>query len=57
MHNIYIEFLINIAKGEQSIKVPYLKEEKERIKERGRIMKSIQACQFSFKSLHTCNLF
>ena len=56
MHDIYIEFLIDIAKGEQSIKIPYLKGKKERIKERGRTMKFIQACQFSFKSLHTCNL-
>ena len=57
MHDIYIEFLIDIAKGEQSIKIPYLKGKKERIEERGRIMKFIQACQHSFKSLHTCNLF
>ena len=57
MHDIFIEFLIDIAKGEQSIKIPYLKGKKERIKERGRIMKFIQACQHSFKSLHTYNLF
>ena len=57
MHDIYIEFLIDIAKGEQSIKIPYLKGKKERIEERGKIMKFIQACQHSFKSLHTCNLF
>ena len=45
MHDIYIEFLINIAKGEQSIKIPYPKGKKERIKERGRTMKFKQACQ------------
>ena len=57
MHDIFIEFLIDIAKGEQSIKISYLKGKKERIEERGRFMKFIQACQHSFKSLHTCNLF
>ena len=44
MHDIYIEFLIDIAKGEQSIKIPFLKGKKERIEERGRFMKFIQAC-------------
>ena len=43
MHDILIEFLIDIAKGEQSIKISYLKGKKERIEERGRIMKFIQA--------------
>ena len=51
MHVILIEFLIDVAKGEQSIKISYLKGKKERI------MKFMQACQHSFKPLHTCNLF
>ena len=57
MHVILIEFLIDVAKGEQSIKISYLKRKEGKNYERGRIMKFIQACQHSFKSLHTCNLF
>ena len=40
MHDIYIEFLIDIAKGEQSIKIPYLKGKKERIMKGGELWSS-----------------
>ena len=42
MHDIIdIELLIDIAKGGAKIKIPYLKEKKEKMKERGRIKKFI----------------
>ena len=40
MHDILIEFLIDVAKGEQSIKISYSKEKKKRIMKGGEFLNS-----------------
>ena len=57
MHDILIEFLIDVSKGGAINWNFIFKRNEEKNYERGRIMKFIQACKHSFKSLHTCNLF
>ena len=47
MHDILIKFLIDIAKGEQSIKIPYLKGKKERIKELRSLYKHVNTHSIS----------